>query len=108
MVPHERSLVKRLEGRPFVLLGVNKDDSRDELRKVMSENQIPWRSWWDGKGDSPAVRDYRVDGYPAIVLIDSRGRVRKRWDGAPRRPEEIDEAVDQLLKEREQDPNPVS
>ena len=27
MYPHERSLVKRLEGKPFVLLGINSDDS---------------------------------------------------------------------------------
>ena len=28
MVPHERSLVKRMEGKPFALLGFNGDDDR--------------------------------------------------------------------------------
>ena len=35
MIPHERSLVKKLEGKPFVLLGVNGDDedTSEELKK---------------------------------------------------------------------------
>ena len=28
MYPHERSLVKKMEGKPFVLLGVNSDGTR--------------------------------------------------------------------------------
>jgi hypothetical protein len=40
MYPHERSLVKKLEGKPFVLLGVNSDGDKDKLRKRMKEEQI--------------------------------------------------------------------
>jgi hypothetical protein len=29
MYPHERSLVNRLAGKPFVLLGINSDDDRE-------------------------------------------------------------------------------
>src|SRR5438477_7883977 len=31
MIPHEKELVKRMQGRPFVLLGVSDDRSEDAL-----------------------------------------------------------------------------
>ena len=39
MFPHERSLVKRLEGKPFALLGVNSDEDKDKL-KEQNEKQL--------------------------------------------------------------------
>ncbi len=48
MYPHERSLVKRMEKRPFVLLGVNSDDDLAALKPVLAEERITWRSFWDG------------------------------------------------------------
>src|SRR5262249_11789421 len=48
MVPHERSLVKNLEGRPFVLLGVTCDPDRAGLKEVVKKEEITWRSFWDG------------------------------------------------------------
>ena len=35
MYPHERSLVKRLKDKPFVLVGVNSDADGDELKRVL-------------------------------------------------------------------------
>ena len=49
MVPHERSLVKRLEGKPFALVGVNRDASREILKKCEEKRKITWRSFFDGR-----------------------------------------------------------
>src|SRR5262249_56173894 len=35
MIPHEKALVKRLAGKPFVLLGVNGDGHRAKLRAAL-------------------------------------------------------------------------
>ena len=43
MYPHERSLVKRLEGKPFALIGIN-SDPKERLRRVMKKENITWRS----------------------------------------------------------------
>ena len=48
MYPHERSLVKRLAGKPFALVGINSDRSLDELHAAMEREQITWPSWFDG------------------------------------------------------------
>ena len=50
MVPHERELVARLEGKPFVLLGVNSDESKDreKAKEATDAKRMTWPSWWDG------------------------------------------------------------
>src|SRR6266567_1330900 len=48
MVPHEKFLVKRFEGEPFVLLGVNADERAETVESVEKQFGINWRSWWDG------------------------------------------------------------
>ncbi len=40
MYPHERSLVKRLEGKPFALLGINSDEHRGRLKEAMAKEGI--------------------------------------------------------------------
>ena len=45
MLPHERSLVARMEGRPFALLGVNCDDEMETVQQVSCRQQLNWRNW---------------------------------------------------------------
>ena len=99
MYPHERSLVKRLEGKPFALLGVNSDTDKEELKKRMAEEKITWRSFWNGpKGtDGPISRAWNVRGWPTIYVLDHKGVIRYR----DVREKKMDEAVDALLKELE-------
>ena len=56
MYPHERSLVKRLAGKPFALVGVNSDTDRDKLKETLKEEQITWRSFWNGGSTSGPSR----------------------------------------------------
>src|SRR5688572_5472677 len=97
MYPHERSLVKRLEGKPFVLLGVN-SDSKDRLRRAMKKENLTWRSWWDGGNTSgPIAKAWNVKGWPTIYVLDHKGVIRHR----DLRDKELDEAIDAVLKELE-------
>jgi hypothetical protein len=98
MYPHERSLVKKLEGKPFVLLGVNSDRDKDKLKERMKEESITWRSWWDG-GDTngPIANQFNVHGWPTLYIIDHRGVIRHKYLGFPG-PERFDSAIDALLE----------
>jgi len=98
MYPHERSLVKRLENRPFALVGVNSDRDRDELKKVLATENISWRSFWNGGStDGPISNAWRVRGWPTIYVLDGNGIIRAR----DVRGEAMDHAVDALLAELE-------
>lgn len=102
MYPHERSLVKRLEGKPFALLGVNSDPN-ERLKQVMKKEQITWHSWWDGGDTSgPIATKWNVHGWPTIYVLDHKGVIRAKGP----RGEELDQAVDNLLKEMAQSAKP--
>jgi hypothetical protein len=97
MYPHERSLVKRLESKPFALLGINSDPNKDELKQAMEKEQITWRSWWDVTTAGPIATKWNIHGWPTIYVLDAKGVIRYKNV----RGEAMDKAVDELLKEGE-------
>ncbi len=103
MFPHERSLVKRLEDKPFALLGINSDPDRAGLKKMNRAESITWRSWWDDGGvHGPIQTKWQVETRPAIYVLDARGVIRhKGTDGTG-----LDDAVNKLLAELAAKPAP--
>ncbi len=99
MYPHERSLVKRLEDKPFALIGINSDRDKDELKKAMEKEKITWRSFWDGGSTSgPIATKWNVRAWPTIYVLDHNGVIRYKNV----RGEAMDKAVDTLLKAMEE------
>jgi thiol-disulfide isomerase/thioredoxin len=98
MVPHERELVKRMGGKPFVLIGINADetDQRDKARKAARDEQMDWPSFRDGVGGPVQLR-YNVDHFPTIYVLDPGGVIRY----VDVRGKDLDRAVDTLLLELE-------
>lgn len=88
-VPHEKELVEKFKGRPFVLLGVNCDSDKNEAKLAASTAALPWQSFWDvPTDDSGAIsKAYVVGGWPTVYVIDHAGVIRenrlrgKRLDG---------------------------
>lgn len=96
MYPHERSLVQRLANKPFVLLGVNSDSDRTELKEIMKRESITWRSWWDnGSVDGPIQTAWQITVRPTIHLIDHNGVIRYK----DLTEQELDAAIDKLMSE---------
>ena len=97
MYPHERSLVKRLANEPFALIGVNSDRDLDKLKERMTEENITWRSFWNGPEGTqgPISKAWNVQGWPTIYVIDRDGVIRHKNV----RGEAMDTAVDALLAE---------
>jgi thiol-disulfide isomerase/thioredoxin len=102
LVPHNRALVKKLEGKPFALLGVNADNSREDFKKVSEKNQINWRSFFDDGGKISS--DWRIQGFPTMLVLDHKGVLRfKIVGGGEENAKAVDEMVEKLLKEAEAD-----
>ena len=98
MYPHERSLVKKMESKPFALIGVNSDPDRDALKEVLKKEEITWRSFWNGGSTKGPISDaWKVRGWPTIYVLDANGVIRYR----DVRGEAMDRAVDELLQELE-------
>ena len=80
MYPHERSLVKKFANKPFALIGVNSDRDLDALKPVLEEENITWRSFWNGPEGTggPISTKWNVRGWPTIYLIDHEGVIRSK------------------------------
>jgi thiol-disulfide isomerase/thioredoxin len=79
LIPHERSIAKRMDGKPFVLLGVNSDKNRAKAKEVTARDRISWRSWWDGEAPGPIASQWGVRQWPMIYIIDGKGVIRYKW-----------------------------
>ncbi len=96
MIPHEKALVKRLKDKPFVLFGINSDDSATYHRK-RKQMGVTWPSI-DNASVSPKISTkWGVEGWPSIYVLDHKGVIRFK----DVRGTEMDRAVEQLLEEME-------
>jgi hypothetical protein len=98
--PHERSLVKKFEGRPFVFLGINNDPSVDIALHTQKKFNLNWRSFFDGddsSGGGTIARRYCISGWPTTVIIDADGR--KRFETHVS--QEAERQIEYLLREME-------
>src|SRR5262245_21707664 len=100
MFPHERSLVKRLESKPFALLGINSDKDKEKLQKANEKAEITWRSWWDESTTGPIATKWNIHGWPTLYLIDHKGVIRHKYLGNPG-DEVLDKEIDVLVAEAE-------
>jgi thiol-disulfide isomerase/thioredoxin len=93
-VPHERALAERLRGKPFALLGVNCDLSREEARAAITKAAITWPNWYDGDpSEGPIVARWHARALPQIYVLDADGVIRFK----DVRGEALGKAVDELL-----------
>jgi thiol-disulfide isomerase/thioredoxin len=81
MVASEKSLVERMRGRPFVLIGVNGDLSRATAKSVCDQQGINWRSFWDGGRRAGIALKWGIHLWPTIFLVDGTGVIRGRFEG---------------------------
>ena len=97
MIPHERELVKRLKGKPFVLVSISIDAKKEKVKDFLKDNEMPWTHWWNGaKGG--VISELGIKFIPTIHVLDAKGIIRAKGV----RGEAMDKAVDKLLKELEE------
>jgi hypothetical protein len=103
MYAHERSLVKKMEGRAFALIGVNSDRDKADLKQAMEKEQITWRSFWNGGSTSgPISAAWKIRAWPTLYILDHKGVIRYRYEGSPGG-EVLDSAIENLVREAEQE-----
>jgi thiol-disulfide isomerase/thioredoxin len=98
-VPHEREIVERFKERPFVLVGVNGDQKKEEATKAVDQYQISWRSFWngiDGPGGPIAIA-WNVRGWPTGYVIDHQGVIRHKYLHGTK----LDDPLQTLISEAE-------
>jgi peroxiredoxin len=67
-----RNLVKKMAGKPFVLIGVT-NDSIASLRALQADGIITWRNFVDTKGE--LAQQFRVQGLPYCYVLDRERKI---------------------------------
>lgn len=96
MLPHERSLVEELKGRPFSIVGVN-SDSKKQLKELVKNGTTTWRNFTNKQAGGEISTAWGVKSWPTLYLIDHKGVIRhKNLHG-----EAMEKAIKALLVEAE-------
>jgi peroxiredoxin len=96
---YQNHLINRMKGEPFVLLGVNCDQTREQAQLVVKTQKIGWRSWYDGGGQmmgGPIFSNYGITAVPTTFIIDKKGIIQQRLDQAPGE-FQFDQEVDRVM-----------
>ncbi|WP_345324830.1 TlpA disulfide reductase family protein [Novipirellula rosea] len=98
-IPHEKELYAKFVDRPFVIVGVNADDTLTSAQDSVRDNAIPWRSFWNGPDgiDGPITTNWNVRAWPTVYVLDPEGTIRFKH----LRREELGEPLEQLVTETE-------
>src|SRR5215813_5659273 len=98
MWPHERSLVKKLEDKPFALIGVNTNGYEPKkLKEAMDKEKLHWRSFADpGSYTSGIASKWNLQGTPTVYSLGHKGVIRHKWLGSPG-DKALDEALEKLI-----------
>jgi RNA polymerase sigma factor (sigma-70 family) len=94
--PRYRSLVDRMEGRPFALLCVNVDTDKETLLNSIKDGEVTWRCWWEPGEDGLNRRRWMVNEISSVFVIDQSGIIQgKEVEGKA-----LEALVERLLDQR--------
>jgi hypothetical protein len=86
-----------MDGRPFVLMGVNCDGELETIQRVSLRDHLTWRNWWNGGREGPLTARYGVTGFPTTLVIDPEGVIRYRGREGP----SLEQAIETLVQQAE-------
>lgn len=95
MIPKEKELVSRMQGRPFAFLAVSIDKRREMLTKFLEKDPHPWPDIHDARGK--LSREWEVESCPTFFIIDAKGIIRYRVEGMT----DLEGPVEKLVREVE-------
>ena len=62
---------------PFMIVGVNSEDSMEKIQRICVEKELTWPSFFDGGGTSgPIATQWGVRGWPTVYILDHEGVIR--------------------------------
>jgi len=100
MIPHEREMVEKLKGKPFVLVSISADDKKEDLTKFIEKEKMPWTHWYEGRSEKGILLDWGVRAFPTVYVIDAKGVIRHKQVGSQGM-KELEELIERLVKEAE-------
>jgi len=100
-LPSQIALREQYDKRPFEILGINTDSSKEEFDVGMEKFKLPWPNVKNLQADGNSISvDMGAKVSPTLILVDHTGNVRHIWEGTYTN-EELKIAVENLVKSAE-------
>lgn len=75
-MPHLMESYAKYHDQGFEIVGISLDDNIDTLQKFLSDNQIPWPNYFDGKvWENEIAQRFGINRLPASFLIGKGGKI---------------------------------
>jgi peroxiredoxin len=97
-MPNTKELFRQYDTRPFAIIGISRDRTREDLKNFLDRQKPPWRNVFDAGG--AISKEWNIAGFPTAVLVDHRGIIVGRWEGGGQS-NDIHDAVDKAVREAE-------
>lgn len=102
LIPHEKDLHRQYDTRPFQIIGISRDEKREDLKRFVEQEKLPWPNIFDGGGT--ICSEWGVRAFPTFVLINHKGTIIGRWEGGgPQTMSEIEKMIDQAVREADKE-----
>ncbi len=72
-VPELNKLIKKYNSNDFTVIGINKHDKQADVAFFYEKFKPDYNTVYDSNGN--ITKDYGIDGFPTIVIIDKEGKV---------------------------------
>ena len=72
-LPHMKSIAKKFEGQPLVILSVSLDRDENSWKEFIAKNEMTWLHYRDGGFDGPIAKLFAVEAIPHTFTIDADG-----------------------------------
>ena len=102
-IPVLKNAYGQFRSKGFEIIGVNLDEDRESMNRVLKKLEMTWPQLFDGLGKpGPIPTKYGVNGIPSMWLIDKQGVLREVIQGIssdPAQHGEFIKKIDALMKE---------
>jgi thiol-disulfide isomerase/thioredoxin len=72
-MPHIRSIAKKFDGQPIVVLSVSLDNDEAKWKEFVEKNQMTWMQYRDGGFNGSIAKQFNVTAIPATFTIEADG-----------------------------------
>ncbi len=76
-----KELNRLLKDKPFELVGVAFDKSKDDVTDYLKKENINWTNIFDQQSSSSVCDKFKIQAYPTFILVDPNGKIIMRTSG---------------------------
>jgi thiol-disulfide isomerase/thioredoxin len=93
-LPNVKAAYDKLHAKGFEILGINLDEKKADLERVLQREKIAWPQNFEESGDNPLAKEFGISLIPTMWLVDKKGVLRDLEAG-----EQLADKVEKLLGE---------